>query len=280
MLRESAILVLIAVYGISTALCNTQVVKREIPWAAEFAWTVESVPLWPVLSSCSNSKASPPRISPKIMRSGRCLRVALSSPGWSRQVSDGCSICNRRAARPKLSSLARAIAYGIRRSSKPAASRGNPAARRCDLSAPHAQLTSDVRGPSPHQLAQAGRRPESPASCAFRVHGQCGLGSTERYLKLAPERFRNQLVKLSPQRGRKHWRDDAALMKLLDELWCRLYSRRCGPIGRNRCQGTALQLSVFIQAGNGHRARRIMCRTKSLAVGTFIPSGRNAFTPY
>lgn len=49
--------------------------------------------------------------------------------------------------------------------------------------------------------------------------GQCGLGSTERYLKLTPERFRTQLVKLSPQHPRrKRWRDDAALLKFLDQL--------------------------------------------------------------
>lgn len=56
-----------------------------------------------------------------------------------------------------------------------------------------------------------------PALSAYM--GQCGLGSTERYLKLTPERFRNHLVKLSPQQPkRKHWRDDAALMKFLADL--------------------------------------------------------------
>ena len=56
-----------------------------------------------------------------------------------------------------------------------------------------------------------------PALSAYM--GQCGLGSTERYLKLTPERFRTQLVKLSPQHPRrKRWRDDAALMKFLDRL--------------------------------------------------------------
>jgi integrase/recombinase XerD len=48
--------------------------------------------------------------------------------------------------------------------------------------------------------------------------GQSGLGSTERYLSLTPERFRTQLDKLSPRRGRKRWRDDPALMKFLAEL--------------------------------------------------------------
>jgi hypothetical protein len=49
--------------------------------------------------------------------------------------------------------------------------------------------------------------------------GQAGLGSTERYLSLTPERFRTQLIKLSPLRPRKkRWRDDATLMKFLAEL--------------------------------------------------------------
>lgn len=48
--------------------------------------------------------------------------------------------------------------------------------------------------------------------------GQVGLGSTERYLSLTPERFRTQLDKLSPERGRRHWRDNSALMKFLAEL--------------------------------------------------------------
>jgi integrase/recombinase XerD len=56
-----------------------------------------------------------------------------------------------------------------------------------------------------------------PALSAYM--GLCGLGSTERYLKLTPERFRNQLVKLSPQHPRrKRWRHDAALMRFLDQL--------------------------------------------------------------
>ena len=61
---ESAMSVLMARKGISTPLCSTHAVNREIPCAAEFAWTVEIVPLWPVFRSWSKSKASPPRISP------------------------------------------------------------------------------------------------------------------------------------------------------------------------------------------------------------------------
>jgi integrase/recombinase XerD len=48
--------------------------------------------------------------------------------------------------------------------------------------------------------------------------GQVGLASAERYLRLTPERFRAQLNTLSPKRGRKHWRDDPALMRFLAEL--------------------------------------------------------------
>jgi integrase/recombinase XerD len=55
-----------------------------------------------------------------------------------------------------------------------------------------------------------------PALAAYM--GQVGLGSTERYLSMTPERFRKQLVKLSPQRRKKRWRDNTALMKFLAEL--------------------------------------------------------------
>lgn len=56
-----------------------------------------------------------------------------------------------------------------------------------------------------------------PALSAYM--GQVRLGSSERYLKLTPERFRSQLDKLSPQRSRrKHWRDDRDLMRFLDGL--------------------------------------------------------------
>lgn len=41
-----------------------------------------------------------------------------------------------------------------------------------------------------------------PALSAYM--GQCGLGSTDRYLKLTPERFRSQLGKLSPQNSRRN----------------------------------------------------------------------------
>lgn len=55
-----------------------------------------------------------------------------------------------------------------------------------------------------------------PALSAYL--GQVQLMSTERYLSLTPERFRRELNKISPQRSRKHWRDDPALMKFLASL--------------------------------------------------------------
>ncbi len=55
-----------------------------------------------------------------------------------------------------------------------------------------------------------------PALAAYM--GQVGLGSTERYLSMTPERFREQLVKLSPQRRKRRWSDNPALMRFLAEL--------------------------------------------------------------
>jgi integrase/recombinase XerD len=55
-----------------------------------------------------------------------------------------------------------------------------------------------------------------PALSAYMGLG--GITSTERYLSLTPERFRKELNKLSPQRGKKHWRDDPSLMKFLAAL--------------------------------------------------------------
>jgi integrase/recombinase XerD len=48
--------------------------------------------------------------------------------------------------------------------------------------------------------------------------GQVGLTSTERYLSMTPERFRKELNKLSPDKGKRHWRDDTALMRFLEGL--------------------------------------------------------------
>jgi len=55
-----------------------------------------------------------------------------------------------------------------------------------------------------------------PALAAYM--GNASLESTEQYLSLTPERFRKELNKLSPQCGRKHWRDDSALMTFLCSL--------------------------------------------------------------
>jgi hypothetical protein len=48
--------------------------------------------------------------------------------------------------------------------------------------------------------------------------GQAELQSTERYRKMTPERFRAQLAILSPNKAKKHWRDNAALMRFVDAL--------------------------------------------------------------
>jgi len=55
-----------------------------------------------------------------------------------------------------------------------------------------------------------------PALAAYL--GNVSLASTEQYLSLTPERFRKELEKLSPQRGKKRWRDNLALMKFLSSL--------------------------------------------------------------
>jgi site-specific recombinase XerD len=55
-----------------------------------------------------------------------------------------------------------------------------------------------------------------PALAAYM--GQVGLGSTERYLSLTPERFRKELDKLSPDRGKGRWRNDKVLMEFLTNL--------------------------------------------------------------
>lgn len=55
-----------------------------------------------------------------------------------------------------------------------------------------------------------------PALAAYM--GQAGLGNTESYLHLAPERFRKYLNKLSPGRRKRHWRTDRQLMERLARL--------------------------------------------------------------
>lgn len=48
--------------------------------------------------------------------------------------------------------------------------------------------------------------------------GLVGLRTTEKYLFLTPERFRAQLIQLSPQRRKRRWRDDHELMRFLVQL--------------------------------------------------------------
>ena len=55
-----------------------------------------------------------------------------------------------------------------------------------------------------------------PALAAYM--GQVGLGSTERYLLMTPERFRKDLDKLSPLHGKGRWSSDLELMRFLVSL--------------------------------------------------------------
>lgn len=52
-----------------------------------------------------------------------------------------------------------------------------------------------------------------PALAAYLGHA--GLEATEQFLSLTPGRFNKQISTLSPQRGKKHWRDDPELMSFL-----------------------------------------------------------------
>ncbi|ADW69040.1 integrase family protein [Granulicella tundricola MP5ACTX9] len=55
-----------------------------------------------------------------------------------------------------------------------------------------------------------------PALAAYM--GQVDLGATERYLSMTPERFRKELNRLSPRKGKAHWRDKPELMKFVSSL--------------------------------------------------------------
>jgi integrase/recombinase XerD len=55
-----------------------------------------------------------------------------------------------------------------------------------------------------------------PALAAYL--GQVGLDSTGRYLKLSQDRFKTQLSILCRTKTKKHWRDNAALMRFVDAL--------------------------------------------------------------
>ena len=55
-----------------------------------------------------------------------------------------------------------------------------------------------------------------PALAAYM--GQMGLGSTERYLFMTPERFRRDLDKLSPRQGKGRWCENYELIAFLSSL--------------------------------------------------------------
>jgi hypothetical protein len=55
-----------------------------------------------------------------------------------------------------------------------------------------------------------------PALAAYM--GQVGLGATDRYFHLTPERFRKELNKLSPFRKKVFWCNDQELMEFLARL--------------------------------------------------------------
>lgn len=48
--------------------------------------------------------------------------------------------------------------------------------------------------------------------------GYASLTAAEKFLSYTPERFKIDLQKLSPAKGRRHWRDDPELMSLLGSL--------------------------------------------------------------
>jgi integrase/recombinase XerD len=62
----------------------------------------------------------------------------------------------------------------------------------------------------------------SPVRNALTRHasdmGMADLVSSERYLRMTPERFRGPLTLLSPKKRRVHWRDDPAVMTFLAKL--------------------------------------------------------------
>ena len=56
--------------------------RREIASRGLLAWMVAIEPSWPVFMACSMSKASSPRHSPRMMRSGRIRSAFLTSSRW------------------------------------------------------------------------------------------------------------------------------------------------------------------------------------------------------
>jgi site-specific recombinase XerD len=89
---------------------------------------------------------------------------------------------------------------------------------------------SDGRGARPqdlrfsfavHRISQCIRRAEDlnrllPALSTYM--GYSSLTKSEQFLAYAPDRFREDLRKLSPARGSRHWRDDVSLMDVLRKL--------------------------------------------------------------
>jgi integrase/recombinase XerD len=89
---------------------------------------------------------------------------------------------------------------------------------------------SDGRGARPqdlrfsfavHRISQCIRRSEDlnrllPALSTYM--GYASLTKSEQFLAFAPDRFREDLRKLSPAKGSRHWRDDVSLMDVLRKL--------------------------------------------------------------
>jgi integrase/recombinase XerD len=89
---------------------------------------------------------------------------------------------------------------------------------------------SDGRGPrlqdlrfsfAVHRIAQCIRRAEDlnrllPALSTYM--GYSSLTKSEQFLAYAPDRFRQDLRKLSPAKGSRHWKDDVSLMDVLRKL--------------------------------------------------------------
>jgi integrase/recombinase XerD len=72
-----------------------------------------------------------------------------------------------------------------------------------------------------HRISQCIRRAEDlnrllPALSTYM--GYSNLTKSEQFLAYAPDRFREDLRKLSPAKGSRHWRDNASLMDTLRRL--------------------------------------------------------------
>ncbi len=72
-----------------------------------------------------------------------------------------------------------------------------------------------------HRISQCIRRAENlnrllPALSTYM--GYSNLTKSEQFLAYAPDRFREDLRKLSPAKGSQHWRDNASLMDVLRKL--------------------------------------------------------------